>query len=74
MAVDTEPKRWGMMSFGGGELTHVLVNPTGSDMNLEAERVALLGCYGGINIDAPGGAAVVPIFLLNAQRPYGGMI
>ena len=73
MAVDTEVKRWAMLSFGDGVLTHVVINPTGTDMGTKNERASLLGLYGGIAIDGPGGVTVVPIFLLHAPTVHGSM-
>ena len=58
MAVDSEPKRWSMMNLASewGSGSCVLVNPAGSDMNLAAERQAMMDCYGGITFGSPSGA------------------
>ncbi len=45
------------MASEWGSGSCVLVNPAGSDMNLAAERQAMLDCYGGITFGSPGGEA-----------------
>lgn len=62
------------MSFGDGAITHVLVNPTGSDINTANERASLLGIYGGIAIDAPAGGTTARLLLINPPGLDGGMV
>lgn len=52
MSVDTEAKRWGMLQAASGPMTPVLLNPDGSDLDNEIERLSLLNLYGGISFDA----------------------
>lgn len=48
MAIDNEAKRWGMLQFSSGAAVTHLVNPNGSDLDDETERLSLANIYGGI--------------------------
>ena len=50
MALDTEEKRWGMLRQASGVVPSVLINPSGSDFDTVAERLNVLGLYGGLTI------------------------
>jgi len=48
MAIDTEPKRWGMLRLASGVSPSIVFNPTGSDADTVIERVTVLGLYGAV--------------------------
>jgi len=50
MALDTQPKRWGMLRVANGPVPSHLINPTGSDFDSVAERLTVLGMYGGLTV------------------------
>ena len=51
MAIDTRQKRFSMMGFGDGVITHTLFEPDGT-VDLD-DRQRLLGCYSGIAFGSP---------------------
>ena len=47
MALDSEAKRWSMLRVANGSYSH-LIDPTGSNLDSEIERLTYLGIYGGL--------------------------
>ena len=61
MAIDNETKRASVLNVGSffpGRIPY-LTEPSGSDLDSEAERGTVLQHYAGIDAAAPGGAANV---------------
>jgi len=50
MALDSEPKRWGMLRVANGVAPSHIINPTGSDFDTVAERFNVFGLYGGLTV------------------------
>jgi hypothetical protein len=50
MALNTEAKRWSMLQLAGGSWPTPLINPSGSDLDSEVERLTYLNIYGGLTV------------------------
>jgi hypothetical protein len=48
MAIDTEAKRWSIHNLASGPGYAIVINPSGSNLDSEVERLTLLKIYGGL--------------------------